>query len=83
MIINLFLDVLKGVLAVLLAPISVLNWTIDVVSKITIVNQFVKVVAYFFPWKELLPLVVFIIAMFIFRAVISLIKTIWELIPLL
>ena len=83
MVIDLLLYVLQGIVNVLLAPLSVLNFVIDVGSKISIVQGFVKVVAYLFPWSQLSPLVVFIIAMFIFRSVVSLIKTIWELLPIL
>ncbi len=83
MIINLFLGVLQGIVNILLAPLSVLNFLIDVTSHIAIVQGFVKVVAYLFPWNQLLPLVSFIVGMFIFRSVVSLIKTIWELLPIL
>lgn len=83
MVIDLLLYVLQGIVNVLLAPLSVLNFVIDVGSKISIVQGFVKVVAYLFPWSQLSPLVVFIVAMLVFRSVVSLIKTIWELLPIL
>lgn len=83
MIVNLFLGVLQGIVNILLAPLSVLNFLIDVTSHVAIVQGFVKVVAYLFPWSQLLPLVSFIVGMFIFRSVVSLIKTIWELLPIL
>lgn len=83
MIVNLFIYVLQGIVNVLLAPLSVLNFVVDVTSHIAIVQGFVKVVAYLFPWGQLTPLVTFIVAMFIFRSVVSLIKTIWELLPIL
>lgn len=83
MIIDLFLGVLQVVVNVLLAPLSVLNFGIDVISKFTIVQKFVQVVAYIFPWSQLSPLVAFIVVMFIFRGVVALIKTIWEMLPIL
>lgn len=83
MIINLLLGVLQVVVNILLAPLTALNFAIDVLSSISIVQGFVKVVAYLFPWQQITPLVTFIIAMFIFRSVVSLIKTIWDLLPIL
>lgn len=83
MIINLFIYVIKGIVNVLLAPLTVLDFVVDVTSKISIVQSFVKVVAYLFPWSQLSPLVVFIVSMFIFRSIVSLIKTIWDLLPIL
>ncbi len=83
MIIDLFIYVLQGIVNVLLAPLSVLGFGIDVVLKIGVVQGFIKVVAYLFPWAELSPLISFIIAMFVFRGVVALIKTIWDLLPIL
>lgn len=83
MIIDLFIYVLQGIVNILLAPLSVLNFVFDFASKVTIVQGFVKVVAYLFPWNQLTPLVTFIVAMFIFRSIVSLIKTIWDLLPIL
>ena len=83
MIINLFIYVLQGIVNVLLAPLAVLNFGINVALKIGVVQGFIKVVAYLFPWAELSPLVSFIVAMFVFRSVVALIKTIWDLLPVL
>lgn len=83
MIINLFIYVLQGIVNVLLAPLSVLNFGINVALKIGVVQGFIKVVSYLFPWAELSPLVSFIVAMFVFRSVVALIKTIWDLLPIL
>lgn len=83
MIINLLLGVLQVVVNVLLAPLSVLNFGIDIISSISIVQGFIKVVAYLFPWNNLLPLISFVIGMFVFRAIVALIKTIWALLPML
>lgn len=83
MIIDLLLGVLQVVVNILLAPLSALNFVIDVASSVSIVSGFIKVVAYLFPWSMLTPLFVFIFAMFAFRSVVALIKTIWDLIPIL
>lgn len=46
----------------------------------TIIDCF-KVVTYVLPVSRLLPIVGMIIIIYTFRAVVSLIKTIWDLIP--
>ena len=83
MIINLLLGVLQLVVNVLLAPLAVLNFGINVISSISIVQGFIKVIAYLFPWNNLLPLITFVVGMFTFRGIVSLIKTIWDLLPIL
>lgn len=83
MILNLLFGILEGIVNILLAPLTVLNFAIDFVSSFSIVQGFIKVVAYLFPWSNLAPLIAFIVGMFIFRSIVSLIKTIWELLPIL
>lgn len=83
MICNLILFVIQTILNVLLLPLQALDFAIDIVSSISIVSDFIKVIAYLFPWGNIMPLIFFVIAMFGFRAIVSLIKTIWDLIPVL
>lgn len=83
MIGNLILGILQGVVTILLAPLQILNFAIDVASSISVVQGFIKVVAYLFPWSHLTPIVVFVIGMFVFRSIVALIKTIWDLLPIL
>ena len=83
MIINGILYVLQLVVNVLLAPLTVLNFVIDIISSISAVQGFIKVVSYLMPWSSIMPLIYIIFGIFAFRALIALIKTIWELIPLL
>ena len=83
MITNAILLLVQGILNVLLLPLSALNVAIDFVASIPVITQFLQVVAYVLPWSNLLPLIVFIVAMFTFRAVLSLIKLIWHFIPII
>lgn len=83
MIINLILAIFQGIVNVLLLPLGVLNLVVDFASSFAVVQSFIKVVAYLFPWSNLLPLISFIIGMFVFRAIVALIKTIWDLLPIL
>lgn len=81
MITNSILKVLGVVLGGLLSPLSLIKITIDFVASIPIVFSFLQVVAYLLPWRNILPLIILNISLFILRIVISLIKTIWSIIP--
>lgn len=81
MITNSILNVLGVVLGGLLSPLSLINITIDFVASIPIVFSFLQVVAYLLPWKNILPLIILNISLFMLRIIISLIKTIWSIIP--
>lgn len=48
----------------------------------TVIDCF-KVATYILPVSKLLPIVAMILIIYTFRAVVSLIKTIWDLIPFL
>ena len=82
MITDLIINILFGLLNILLAPVSILGWGFDL-ALCSPLGDFLKVACYILPIGKLSPIITFIVAMFIFRAIISLIKTIWELIPVL
>ena len=82
MIIDGILLIIQGILNVLLLPLSGLNIAIDFIGSIPVVTQFLQVIACVLPWDNLKPLIIFTIAMFTFRAVLSLIKLIWHFIPI-
>ena len=81
MIIDLFLLVIQGILNIILAPLTVINITIDFISSIPIITEFLQVAAYLLPLDNLLPLILLLIALFSFRIVVALIRTVWDLIP--
>lgn len=82
MIIEALLNILFGIINVILSPLSLLGWGFDL-ALCSPLGDILKVVYYVLPISKLSPMITFIVAMFIFRAVIALIKTIWELIPIL
>lgn len=82
MIIEALLNVVFGIVNVILSPIELLNWGFDLVLLSPLVN-ILKVIYYVLPIGKLSPIIIFIVSMFVFRAVISLIKTIWDLLPIL
>lgn len=83
MIIDGFLFILQGIVNILLAPLTPLNWAFDTVLNISVISDFVNIVAFILPWSNILPLISFIVIMFAFRAIVALIKTIWDLLPVL
>ena len=83
MIINGFLLILQGIVNILLLPLVPLNWAITTGFSIGVISDFINIVAFILPWSNIVPIIIFIFAMFGFRLAISLIKTIWELLPVL
>lgn len=83
MILNGLLSILQGILNVLLAPLDLLNWAVNISLSINVIQDFINIIAFVLPWKNIDPIFTFIIGMFGFRAMIALIKTIWDLLPIL
>lgn len=81
MIVDGILAVFYGILNVLLAPLAVVNIAVDFVSSIPVFTSFVQVVAYLFPWNNLMPLIILTIAIIGFRTVFSIIRIVWDFIP--
>lgn len=80
MIIETLLNGVFGIVNTILAPIGLLGWGFDL-ALCSPLGDILKVVYYVLPIGKLSPIITFIIAMLFFRAVISLIKTIWQLLP--
>lgn len=83
MIIDGILFIISNIAGVLLLPLEVINIGVDLLSSITVVTQFLMVIAYVIPWSNLLPIFGIIGVIMGFRITISLIKTIWDLLPIL
>ena len=83
MIVDLILLLVQGILNVLLLPLTVINIAVDLVSSIPVTTEFLQVAAYMIPWSNILPLILLVTGIFIFRAGLALVKVIWKFIPLL
>lgn len=81
MIVDLILTLLYGVLNILLSPLAVLNVGIDFLASFPVITQFLQIIAYVLPWPNLLPLISFTVAMFVFRIAISIVSKIKSIIP--
>ena len=83
MIVDMILLVLQGVLEVLLLPLTVINIGVDFIASIPVITEFLQIIAYVLPFSNLLPLIILNVALFGFRIAISLVKTIWDVLPIL
>ena len=82
MIVDGILNILKVVVNVLLAPLEIINFGVDFLEGLPIVSSFIQVIAFIFPWSNILPIIYLVIGLFSFRAIVALIKTIWALLPI-
>ena len=62
-------------------PLEVINISINWLLGFETVREFINIVAFVLPWENILPLISLIIGFFVFRIIVALIKTIWELLP--
>ena len=81
MITNAILLVFQGVLNVLLAPLTIVNIGVDLVSSIPSIADFVNIVCYILPMDNLLPLITLTIALFIFRIALAVVRVVKGFIP--
>lgn len=83
MIVDLVLILVKGILEVLLLPLTAINIVVDIASSIPVVSEFLQIVAYLLPWSNILPLIVIVIGIFVFRIAMAVVRAIWHFIPIL
>ena len=83
MIVDMLLLILQGIVEVLLLPLTAINIGVDFIASIPVIVEFLQIIAYILPWSNLFPLIILTVALFGFRIVISLVKTIWDLLPVL
>jgi len=81
MIIEGVISVIFGLINLLLMPLDVVNFGFNVLT-LEPVKQFIKMALYIIPFNELMPIFIFFASMMAFRIVVSLIKTIWDLLPI-
>lgn len=73
--------VFQGLINIILSPLSIINISVDFISNITSVTQFLQIVAYILPWSNLMPLITLIITLSLFRIAVALVKLVVEFIP--
>lgn len=82
MIVDLILLLVQGILNVLLLPLTVFNIAVDLVSSLPVTTEFLQVAAYMIPWSNILPLILLVITILLFRAAVALVKIVWKFIPI-
>ncbi len=83
MIFNLIIKILSNVLSLLLLPLEIIDIGIDFMSSFSFIRDFFRIAYFILPINNLKPLIFLIITINIFKIAISLIKTIWDLLPIL
>lgn len=78
-----FNGIIGGIFSVIdwcLSPLELLNWAFNTLNLAPL-KEFLAVAYYIIPIAQLKPIIVFIVSMFVFRAVISLVKTFFSILP--
>lgn len=75
--INLVFDIVEGLLTIL----PDISWSVES-SFFDYLISFIKMVGYLLPWGTVTMICSLVVALSIFRIVVSIIKTIWDLLPL-
>lgn len=81
MITDAILSFFTNISGILLAPLSIVNVAVDLVTSIPVVGKFLTIVAYVIPWDNLVPLFVIIFAMLFLRIAIAILRFIMSLLP--
>lgn len=82
MVTDFLLNPIFSFIDLLLTPLNLVSWTVDTLINIPLLTDFFSVIAYVMPWSYVTPLIFIIFSIIGFKIVISLIKTIWELLPI-
>lgn len=82
MVVEGILTVVFGVINTLLMPLNIINFVVDN-TVFTTILEFINMALYLIPFKQLIPIFTFFVALMMFRIVVAFIKTIWDLLPLL
>lgn len=81
MITDSLLNVVFGIVNFILSPVSLVEWGFDL-FYLSPLHDILRIIYFVIPIDKIFPIIVFIISMFIFRAIIALIKTIWDILPI-
>lgn len=82
MIVEGLLSVVFGLVNTLLMPLNVVNFVVDS-NVFKPILEVINMALYIIPFTELMPIFLFFVGMMFFRVIVSVIKTIWALLPIL
>lgn len=81
MIVDTMINVAFSILFKLLDKLPFMKVEID----LTVMNTFLDIIGtclYLFPWQKVAPILAIIVVMQVYRIVVSIIRVIWELLPI-
>lgn len=82
MILDAILNILSNVFSFLLSPLDAISFVVDIGSSVGFVTNFIKVIAYIFPWNNILPIIIISFLIINFRNIIGTIVAVLNLIPI-
>lgn len=81
MIVEGIVDVIYTVVNLIMLPISGLAFITDI-NKLEPILQYIRMALYVIPVVQLMPIIMFFIALMSFRITVSILRTIWDILPL-
>ena len=82
MLVEGILTVVFGIINILLMPLNVINFVVNALAFEPVI-EFINMALYLIPFQQLMPIFVFFVSMMLFRIAVAIIKTIWDLLPVL
>ena len=76
-LINLIYSIVSG----MMLPIEGLTFVVDL-SKLQPILQYFQMALYIIPFAQLMPIFTFFVALMGWRIVVSILRTIWDILPL-
>jgi len=76
------LTVVFGIINFILMPLNVVNFVVNGLAFQPIV-EFINMALYLIPFQQLMPIFIFFVSMMVFRIAVAIVKTIWDLLPVL
>lgn len=83
MIVDVFVNLFFGIVNTILQPLSSLGNIVVNSSMFLPIVSILKIIFYVLPIQQLLPLIALTVALMGFRIVVSLLKTVWDILPIL
>lgn len=81
MIVEKLLDIFFGFINTIFSYLPVMQFDIDT-SVLEGLYDILSLCLYFFPWAQVSPILAIIVVLQVWRIVITLIRTLWDLLPL-
>lgn len=81
MISEFFLNIIFSFVSGMLNLLPEFTWSVES-SAFEYLISFIRMIGYLLPWGTVSAIVSLVVALFVFRIIIAIIKTVWDLLPL-